>query len=719
MTEPLSMDQAFIRKLTDIILTNIRNEHFGVGELAREAGLSRITIHRKIRSIKNQDASQFIREIRLRSAMEMLQHNAGTVSDIAFMVGFGSPAYFNKCFHKFFGFPPGKVKREAIKSVEEIPQNRTIETTEQKRPVIRTFVALYLGVLIFAVAFICYYFTFNNSYHRASSFAIRLEPSIAVLPFVNSSSVDSNKYVINGLMEEIVANLSKIKALRVLSKTSTEQFRGTSKSPAEIAGILDVKYLVEGSGQMLGNKLVLRVGLIDIANQKELWANSYSRQILHTTDFVSLQSEIAQSISAELNAAITPEEKQLIDKKSYSDLTAHDFYQRAREVLGTFPFHDLIFSSTTYPIFFDNPLNRKAIDKARRLYITALRYDSTFAPAYAELAAIHWSKNYFREYFSDHYLDSVLLLANKALSFDDRLPDAYYMRAMYYAETGNIKQARLDFDKTLQLDPNHWMAYYGKGALYLEEYPDADYTVAIDNFLKAVSRYHGSALPFLLQQIAYTLNITGFNELASSYNLKASQLEQDSAKYFFSMYELGLWSGDPEKAYGFLEKALNLDSTNARFLWYQASYLGGKSDFNNTFRIYRKYLKLLKEHGITMVNDLHRIGRIYSELGMIDSAEYYYNKQIENCNAAIRLGRPYGISFAYYDLAIIYAYKGNREKALENLNTFRKREGMVNWFFFDGFKNDPEFQKIRKEIYTKYQAEHEQVRKWLEANNML
>jgi TolB-like protein/AraC-like DNA-binding protein len=719
MAERFPMDQAFVRKLADIILTNIHNENFGVGDLAIAAGVSRITIYRRLRFIKNQGVSQFIREIRLRRAMELLKQNAGTVSEIAFMVGFGSPGYFNKCFHEFFGFPPGKVKKATQRNNEEITQVQVIETTKQKRPVRRTFVALSLGVLIFAVAFICYTLIFNNSYHKAASLAKKLELSIAILPFVNSSSVDSNKYVINGLMEEIVANLSKIKALRVLSRTSTEQFRGTSKSPAEIAGILDVKYLVEGSGQMLGNKLVLRVGLIDIANQKELWANSYSRQILHTTDFVSLQSEIAQSITAELKAVITPEEKQLIDKRSNSDLTALDFYQRAREELGTFPFHDLIVTSTTYPIFFDNPLNRKAIVKAKRLYTTALRYDSTFAPAYTELAAIYWSENYFREYFSKNYLDSVLLLAKKALSFDDRLPDAYYMRAMYYAETGNIKQARRDFDKTLQLDPNHWMAYYGKGALYLEEYPDADYTVAIDNFLKAVSRYHGSALPFLLQRIAYTLNITGFSELAFSYNLKASQLEQDSAKYFFSMYELGLWSGDPDKSYGFLEKAFIRDSSNLRILWSLASYLGGKSDFNNSLRIYRKYQKLIKENGITMSNDLHRIGWIYSKLGMIDSAEYYYNKQIENCNAAIRLGRPYGISFAYFDLAIIYALKGDREKALENIYMFSKREGMVSWFLFGGYKNDPEFQKIKKEIYTKSQAEHERVRKWLEANNML
>jgi TolB-like protein/AraC-like DNA-binding protein len=715
MTENPSIDQMFLRKLTDIVLANLHNENFGVETLAREAGFSRSTIHRKVRSIKNQDVSQFIREIRLRRAMELLRQNAGTAAEISFMVGFGSPTYFNKCFHDFFGYSPGKVKKDVSDIAEdEVPEKLNIiynrDRSGKQAYILPSIIVLFLAVLLL----IGYKTIFNHTRNNIS------EISIAVLPFVNLSPVDSNKYVINGLMEEILADLSKIKSLRVLSKTSTEQFRGTSKSPAEIAGSLDVKYLVEGSGQMLGYNLVLRVGLIDVANQKEPWAKSYSRQILRTTDFVSLQSEIAQSITTELKAAITPEEKQLIDKKTYSDLTALDFYQRARETLGTFPFHDLIVTSTTYPVFFDNPLNRKVLDKARRLYLTALRYDSTFAPAYTELAAIHWSKNYFREYFSKNYLDSVLLLANKALSLDDRLPDAYYMRAMYYSETGNIKQARLDFDKTLQLDPNHWMAYYGKGALYLEEYPDADYTIAIDNFLKAASRYHGSALPFLLQRIAYALNITGFSELAFRYNLKASQLEQDSSKYFFSMYELGIWSGgNSDKSYDFLEKAFIRDSNNLKILWSLASYLGGKSDFNNSLRIYRRYLKLLKEHGITMVSDLYRIGWIYSELGMIDSAEYYYNKQIERCKAAIRLGRPYGISFAYFDLATIYTLKGDKEKALENIYMFSKREGMVSWFLFSGFKDDPEFQKIKKEIYTKSQAEHEKVKKWLEAKNML
>ncbi|RQW91014.1 MAG: AraC family transcriptional regulator, partial [Geobacter sp.] len=104
MTEPLSQDQAFIRKLADIVSANLQDENFGVEKLVRETGISRVTIHRKVKSIKHLSISQFIREIRLHKAMEMLQSNEGTAAEIAFRVGFGSATYFNKCFHEYFGY---------------------------------------------------------------------------------------------------------------------------------------------------------------------------------------------------------------------------------------------------------------------------------------------------------------------------------------------------------------------------------------------------------------------------------------------------------------------------------------------------------------------------------------------------------------------------------------------------------------------------------------
>ena len=103
MQKPPSLDQVFISKLTDIILANLGNENLGVKELAHKSGLSVYSLSRKLYSIRKKRISQFIREVRLKKSVEMLQNETSTVSEVAFKVGFGSPAYFNKYFREYFG----------------------------------------------------------------------------------------------------------------------------------------------------------------------------------------------------------------------------------------------------------------------------------------------------------------------------------------------------------------------------------------------------------------------------------------------------------------------------------------------------------------------------------------------------------------------------------------------------------------------------------------
>jgi len=99
----------------------MENEQFGVEELAQEVGMSRSQLHRKLQTLTGQSASQFIKQVRLERAMEMLQNEVGTASEIAYKVGFGSPTYFTKSFHDHFGFPPGEVKKRQRSSQGESP----------------------------------------------------------------------------------------------------------------------------------------------------------------------------------------------------------------------------------------------------------------------------------------------------------------------------------------------------------------------------------------------------------------------------------------------------------------------------------------------------------------------------------------------------------------------------------------------------------------------
>ncbi len=112
MKEEASMDQAFLDKVHEAIEDNLANENFGVEELAHEIGISRIHLHRKLKFLTGQSSSQIIKESRLKKAMDLLQNNVATSSEISYQVGFGSPSYFNTCFREFYGYPPGKVKRK-------------------------------------------------------------------------------------------------------------------------------------------------------------------------------------------------------------------------------------------------------------------------------------------------------------------------------------------------------------------------------------------------------------------------------------------------------------------------------------------------------------------------------------------------------------------------------------------------------------------------------
>ena len=110
METELSLELKFIAKLNNIIDANLENEQFGVSKLSEEIGMSRSQLHRKLYSINGTSVSRFIREYRLKKAMEMLQKDVATASEIAYRVGFNSPTYFTTCFSEHYGYPPGEAK---------------------------------------------------------------------------------------------------------------------------------------------------------------------------------------------------------------------------------------------------------------------------------------------------------------------------------------------------------------------------------------------------------------------------------------------------------------------------------------------------------------------------------------------------------------------------------------------------------------------------------
>jgi AraC-like DNA-binding protein len=154
-------DQQFISRLTEIILENIRDENFGVNRLARLSGMTRSVLTHRLHLTINKNINQFIREIRLQKALEILTNEDITASEVAYKVGFRSPAYFNKCFHEFFGYPPGKVEKKDSVSHESININTYSSQLPGKNPArlplnIRINGILIIAIIILVIAILIY-----------------------------------------------------------------------------------------------------------------------------------------------------------------------------------------------------------------------------------------------------------------------------------------------------------------------------------------------------------------------------------------------------------------------------------------------------------------------------------------------------------------------------------------------------------------------------------
>jgi serine/threonine protein kinase len=261
------------------------------------------------------------------------------------------------------------------------------------------------------------------------------EKSIAVLPFINDSPDQENTYFINGVMEEILNNLQKIRALRVISRTSVEQYRDKRKPLREIARELGVNYIVEGSAQKYGNAFRLRAQLILAEHESHLWGESFQQKITEVEDIFNLQIKIAESIAEELKAVISPQERKLIEKIPEADLSVYDEYLKARSHV------------------YDG--GREALYEAVEFLNSGVVKNPGWAPLYAGLAeAWMWIQQSGLEPPSVTGPRIVENL-NKALELNPDLAGAHYLSALIAQLVDwNWEKSEKEFLRALAINPN-------------------------------------------------------------------------------------------------------------------------------------------------------------------------------------------------------------------------------------------------------------------------
>jgi TolB-like protein/Flp pilus assembly protein TadD len=370
-----------------------------------------------------------------------------------------------------------------------------------------------------------------------------LDKSIAVLPFINESSDKENSYFINGVMESVLNNLSKIEELRVISRNSVEQYRNNPKPTPVVAEEMNASYILEGSGQKLGNRILLTIQLIAGADDNHLWSKQYDREIKQVEDLLDIQIEISQLVANELEAIIKPVEKQRIEKLPTRSLTAYDFYQRGYEEEWRF--------------IRDN--DKAALGRA------------------------------------ESFSDSTLILADIALLYDNQLAEAHEVKGLYYRGIGKTEKAIAEYKRAIELNPNYYIAFWGLGNTYLLLREEIDQ--AIYYFSKASHLHRGENLPTIYGQIAEAYRSGGFKEQAITYDQLVLELDADSAKYLMHLAWMEGWQSNFQKAIQYAEQSYLIDTSNTNVLYNLGYYFMRTGQHIKSLAFYQDYERRMGERG--------------------------------------------------------------------------------------------------------------------------
>lgn len=397
------------------------------------------------------------------------------------------------------------------------------------------------------------------------------EKSVAVLPFRNDSPDEENTYFINGLMEEVLNNLQKIKDLRVISRTSVEQYRNQTKPIPEIAKELGVNYIVEGSAQKYGNSFRLRTQLIMAAKEDHLWGESFQQKITEVEDIFIVQSQIAEKIARELKVIITPEEKQLIEKIPTEKLEAYDDYLKGQ--------------------FYWRKLTSQDLDISLKYFEQAKEKDPQFALAYAGMADV-WIGRQQLGFTSPEVAGPLAYeAAMKALELDDKRAEVHYTLALMYTWGMFDWQAGEDsFKKAIDLKPAYPEAHiYYSHLLNILARPE-EARVHAELALK-----QDPANPLVIALYAVDLIFFHEYEKASKLGYEVLHMDPTSGLAAFAVAFANYYLGDFLKSTEGYIKILSFQ--------YPAVIEG--LDLSITETTYRKTLELLAEKAIKGRNETY------------------------------------------------------------------------------------------------------------------
>jgi serine/threonine protein kinase/Tfp pilus assembly protein PilF len=277
----------------------------------------------------------------------------------------------------------------------------------------------------------------------SSSFSTESVPekSIAVLYFESMNAEKDSDYFCAGMTEDIITDLSKIKELKVVSRTDVLPFRNKEVNTRQVGEALRVNYILEGSVRKAGNRIRITAQLLGVREGYHLWAERFDRMI---EDIFDLQNEVSQKIVDALKVSLSESERQMLTQKPTDDLRAYDFYMRGRELLYL--------------------KGRRNTESAIEMFQNAVAIDPSFASSYAGLAEAYSSMYEWYDGNSS-WLTKAIEMNQKALALEPTLLDAKFGIAMVYFHHRRFAESKRSIEEILKENSEFYPGYLRLGMI--------------------------------------------------------------------------------------------------------------------------------------------------------------------------------------------------------------------------------------------------------------
>jgi TolB-like protein/Tfp pilus assembly protein PilF len=365
-------------------------------------------------------------------------------------------------------------------------------------------------------------------------------PSVAVLPFENRSRLDDEAFFVDGIHDDILTQLSKVSALKVISRTSVERFRDTKLPLRDVAQQLGVTKILEGGVQRAGDRVRINVQLIDANTDAHLWAETYDRELTAANIF-AIQSEVAAAIAGALKAALTPAEKARVNTIPTQNLQAWEAYQLGRQRMAK--------------------RTSGSLAEAEAYFRKAAELDANFSLAYAGLAETLALRIGYGGASPADGLARAEAAVGRALEMDPNLAEAWTAAGFVAEGKDQYDRAETMYRKAIELNPNYSMAYFRLGA-QLRDIGRTDEALVLAETAAALDPLSG----IINLSLAGVLEAQGRFAEAEARNRKTIEIDPAMPGPYFNIGLLRAYAqGRPADAVPFLAKAIELDPGNPQY----------------------------------------------------------------------------------------------------------------------------------------------------------